>query len=330
MSPAEVMPPPVEAAVRRAMLETYFAGVWAPGDDSESARADIHDHVRGRFDSIRRWVVPWIAHAIDLPRTRIVEIGCGTGSATAALALEAGHVDAYDIDGRSLEAARRRLELMGLRNATLHGHAPDDVLEAMSRENAPGTADMVLCYAVLEHCKYQERLQLLRLGWEMLRPGGVLVVADTPNLLTYWDAHTFHLPFFNSLSVELALDYAARSPRRPLVYALAGARAASEEAGREKLARLGRGVSYHEFELALGDNGAEIVGDGFDPEPMSFYGVSLETRILYTYAKLKGLTIAPAFLRETIEVILRKPGGSGPSLRPRDLEQIVRPFVEPH
>ncbi len=323
------MPPPVEAAVRQAMLQTYFVGKWAAKDDCDGSRAEIHDHVRARFDLIRAWVVPWIAHAIDLGRTRVVEIGCGTGSTPAALALEAKHVDAYDIDGPSLAGARQRLELMGLRNTTLHQHEPDDLLPTMAREHPPGTVDMVLCYAVLEHCKHDERLETLRRCWEMLRPGGVLVVADTPNLLTYWDAHTFHLPFFNSLSLEMSLDYASHSPRQFLVDALAACRAISAEAGKEKLARLGRGVSYHEFELALGDCGAQIVGDGFDPEPLSFYGVNLETRILYTYAQRKGLPIPPAFLRETIEVILRKPGGTGPSLRPRDLDQIVRPFVDP-
>lgn len=311
------------------MLETYFVGLWAHSDDSDAARAEIHDHVRGRFDAFRGWCVPWIAHAIDLPRTRVVEIGCGTGSTTAALALEAKHVDAYDIHGPSVDGARRRLELMGLRNATLHVQPAHDLLRAMSRDHAPGTVDMVLCFAVLEHCKHGERLETLTRCWEMLRPGGVLVVGDTPNLLTYWDAHTFHLPFFNSLSVEMALDYAGWSPRAPYVDSLARARAYSEEGGREQLARLGRGVSYHEFQLAIGDDESTIVGDGFDPEPLSYYGVNLETRILYTYAQRKKLAIPPAFLRETIEVILRKPGGTGPSLRPRDLDKIVRPFVDP-
>ena len=192
-----ILSPQVERDLRAAMLETYFVGKWAAKDDCDGSRAEIYEHVRRRFDMVRNWFVPWVAHAVDLPRTRIVEIGCGTGSTTAALALEAAHVDAYDIDGPSLAAARRRLDLLGVRNATLHQHAPERLLSTMLAEHPPGSVDMLLCFAVLEHCKHNERIDTLRTCWSMLRPGGVLVIADTPNLLTYWDAHTFHLPFFN-------------------------------------------------------------------------------------------------------------------------------------
>jgi S-adenosylmethionine-dependent methyltransferase len=95
------------------------------------------------------------------------------------------------------------------------------------------------------------------------------------------------------------------------------------------LARWGRGVSYHEFELALGPLDDLVVGDGFDPEPMSYYGVSLETRLLYTYAVRKGLKVPPGFLRETLDVILRKPGGAPLPRRKRDLDAIVRPMLDP-
>jgi SAM-dependent methyltransferase len=72
-------------------------------------RADLrhlHDHVRGRFDICRRWFMPWLRRFLDLNLSDVVEIGCGTGSTTAALALAAREVDAYDIAGASVEAAR--------------------------------------------------------------------------------------------------------------------------------------------------------------------------------------------------------------------------------
>lgn len=320
------LPPAVEQAVRQALLATYYKGSWVIGNDSELARNEIHDHVRGRFDTCRRWLLPWIRRAIDLRRSRVVEIGCGTASTTAALALEAEHVTAYDIHGPSVEAARQRLELMGLRNVALSQHPAADLLPAVSRGHAPGSVDVVLIYAVLEHATHVERLETLRRCWALLRPGGVLVVGDTPNRLTYWDAHTTHLPFFNCLPADLALDYAFRSPRQAFKDDLAYAKSVSPERAADCLARWGRGVSYHEFELALGELEPLIVGDGFDPEPLAYYGVSLETRILYTYARRKGLAVPPAFLRETIEVILRKPDGTAPPRPARDLDAIVRPL----
>ena len=90
-------------------------------------------------------------------------------------------------------------------------------------------------------------------------------------------------------------------------------------------------MSYHEFELALGDVEPFIIGDGFDPEP--YFGVSLETRLLFSYVKHRQLRVAPAFVRDSIEIILQKPGA--PDLRtmqkpPRSaegLDAIVRPLV---
>jgi hypothetical protein len=51
---------------------------------------------------------------------------------------------------------------------------------------------------------------------------------------------------------------------------------------------------------------SDIDARGFDPEPLGFFGVSFETRMLYTYVKQKRLRVAPAFVRDTIEIILQK------------------------
>jgi S-adenosylmethionine-dependent methyltransferase len=131
---------------------------------------------------------------------------------------------------------------------------------------------------------------------------------------------------------KLALRYADRSPRQDFRDQIAAACTASDADAHLALARLGRGVSYHEFELAIGDVGPFIVGDGFDPEPLGYFGVSLETRLLFTYVKQKGLRVAPAFVRDTIEIILRKPGAeTAHSLLTNrsigELDAIVRPLV---
>jgi SAM-dependent methyltransferase len=319
------------AQIRKALLETYFRGSWVEKEDSEAARRELLSHTHERFDICRRWLVPWIRRHIELGRANVVEIGCGTGSCTAAIAAKAAYVDAYEVAGGGVEAARRRFAIMGLNNVRVHEHTTDKLLDAMAQRHAAGTVDCVILYAVLERQKYHERLATLRCSWTLLRPGGILVVGETPNRLTWLDHHTSRLPFFNLLPDDVALDYASRSPRRDFRDAIAAARDLSDEEAFETLARWGRGVSYHEFEIALGDLEPLIVGDGFDPEPLSYFGVSLEARLLYTYAKRKPLPIPAAFLRETIEVILRKPGGSpeetirGPA---RELDSIVQPLVE--
>jgi S-adenosylmethionine-dependent methyltransferase len=328
MTSPDPLTPEREAKVREGLMATYFRGTWAERSDTEQAQKDIHDHVRGRYDLCRKWLLPWVEKLIDLKNTDVVEIGCGTGSTTAALAVEARSVDAYDIAGVSVEAAIRRIEAFGLRNTRLNQHAPERLLSAMSSAHPPNTVGMVLCFAVLEHAKHTERLDTIRHIWEMLAPGGILVIGDTPNRLSYWDHHTTWMPFYNSLPHELALDYADRSPRKHFVDHITASKLQGPAVAEEALARWGRGVSHHEFELVLGDLDPLVVGDGFDPEPLAYFGVTLETRMLYSYAKLKGLTVPPAFLRSSIEVILRKPGGKvAMRQRPRDLDKIVRPFA---
>lgn len=238
----------------------------------------------------------------------VIEIGCGTGSSTAAIAPHVGHIQAYDIAPASVAAAQRRLAILGLSGradcccveprsllATMTSQAPR--ASADGQQSRP-RVDMVLIYAVLEHQTVPERLGTLRACWEVLRPGGVLVIADTPNRLTYWDAHTAELPFYHLLPDMVALPYAARSPRVGLRDSIA-----------EVLARWGRGVSYHEFELALGDLNELVVADGFAPEMMEWLGLTLEEEVLIDYWKRKPIPVPIGFARKTIDVILRKPEG---------------------
>jgi S-adenosylmethionine-dependent methyltransferase len=314
-----------QTQIRAALLDTYFKHCNVESA-SEAVLRDLHDHTSGRFDVCRFWLIPWIKRYAEFGLINVLEVGCGTGSTTAALALEATHVDVYDIAGPSIEAARRRLQIMNLSNVSFHEHEPENILGEMQRLHPQNSVDCIVIFAVLEHQLYHERLATLKVCWNLLRPGGILVVGDTPNRLCFYDFHTSYLPFFNMLPAEVAIDYVSRSPRREICDAIK--RASSDGDARETLARLGTGVSYHEFELALGSVTDLIVGDGFDPEPLSYYGLSLETRLLYTYFRHKNFQIHPAFCRDTIDVILRKPDKNIPTAKTesRNLDAIVRPL----
>ncbi len=94
--------------------------------------------------------------------------------------------------------------------------------------------------------------------WSLLKPGGVLVCYETPNRLNYFDWHSYLLPFFNQLPDSLAILYAKKTPR-PFF----SAQGSSETERIESMYRLGRGVSYHEFELAIGLEQMTVINDGF-------------------------------------------------------------------
>jgi SAM-dependent methyltransferase len=312
--------------IRTALLETYYKGTWVENNTSAAAANEINDHVRGRFELAQQWFIPWVKRFSNLRNASIIEIGCGTGSITAALCLEGAAVNAYDISPSSLAAARRRLAVMGLDGASFYQSEP------MIQLPLPGdSVECVILFAVLEHMKYEERLNALRQSWNALKPGGILVIAEVPNRLIWSDEHTSRLPFFNSLPDDVAIDYAGHSPRQEFADAISSARAVSMDEARDYLTSWGRGVSYHEFQIALGDIAPMIVGDGFDPEPLGHYGVSLETRLLYTYVRRKGLDVPAAFTRDNIEVILRKPGGPHPEPQRRpdeEIDVIVRPLID--
>jgi S-adenosylmethionine-dependent methyltransferase len=93
-----------------------------------------------------------------------------------------------------------------------------------------------------------ECLSSLSAYWRKMRPGTLLGVIDTPNRLWLYDDHTSGLPFFHWLPGEIAIRYSAASQRQ----GIAALHEDTSAAGILRLQRWGRGISFHEFELAIG------------------------------------------------------------------------------
>ena len=289
------------AAITDAMVATFFAGN-DPSRASPEGKVALDEHVYTRYRTAIRNVVPWIAKRVPLADARVLEIGCGTGSSTAAMARAGARVVAYDIDAPAIEGARRRLSTLGL-TADLHLVEPEALLRSIRGE---ADVDVVLLYAVLEHMTISERLATIEAAWGRLRPGGVLVVFDTPNRLFFVDYHTSLMPFFHTLPDDLALRTAARSPRRDF-------RESMRAGTSESLARWGRGVSFHEFAAVLGDLGPLIAADGFDPAILSLLPLTPLENLLREVFILSGVDAPIGFSRASVDVILRKPDPSSPA-----------------
>ncbi len=293
--------------LRSALSDTYFAG-WGEGYlESEAGLRDMEDHVVNRYQTCARHVVPWVRRQRPLEGLELLEIGCGTGSSTAAFAQAGMRVHGYDIEPQSIDAARRRCEILGLKSVEVHLVRPDDLLSAVRA--AHEQVDVVLLYAVLEHQTVEERLATLRGCWELLRPGGLMVVYDTPNRLTFFDHHTAELPFFHMLPDRLALQYGTRSQRDAFRRAMQESASEAPAIANERLARWGRGVSYHEFEVALGSLEPLVISDGYAPEILSLLPTRPEEELLRFYFERSGLQVPIGFARACIDVILRKPDG---------------------
>jgi len=235
--------------VATSLKQNYFAlaihSFGAAGEAylaSSEGKSDFEDHLRELLHVDRVSVVPWLDQAMRLQGARVLEIGCGTGSSTVALAEQGARVTAVDVDEASIEVARDRCKAYGL-DVTF------SVLNAAKAGARFSGAhfDFIIFYASLEHMTHEERLTAMKGTWDMLPKGSFWCVVGAPNRLWYRDDHTSQLPIFHWLPDDLAFEYSRFSPRNAV---LGRFREHSGEADLDFL-RLGRGVSFHEFDLAM-------------------------------------------------------------------------------
>ncbi len=294
-----------QALIKKALLETYFRDKSSSFLESEHGKIDVDANVNNRYLRSLQHIVPWVAKQIDLKNKHMVEIGCGTGSSTAAFSYFVKNISAYDIDKDSIDAAKRRMEILDLHNSSFFLVEPENLLETI-QTNHTDKIDIILLFAVLEHMTIQERHDTINFCWDMLNDGGILVVVETPNLLQYFDSHTSVLPFFHLLHSDLCAKYSPKSKRDGFNDNFSKTNLTQKEIDL-KMTRWGRGVSYHDFELTLGPNYSEyIVSNGYEPEILSWFSVNTEEEVLRYYISEKGYEIPPGLTRVVLNLIFMK------------------------
>lgn len=209
---------------------------------SAEGQLDLQAHLYGQLDKCRNIVIPWLSDARPLDGASVLEIGCGTGSSTVAIAEQGATVTAVDILDSSLAVAKDRCRVYGLDVNFFNANATE-VHEKFRGQNF----DFIIFFASLEHLTNSERIPALRNTWDMLPKCGFLCVYDAPNRLWFYDHHTSRLPFYHWLPDDLAFLYSRFSPREPFCNRF---REKNNQMELDFL-RLGRGVSFHEFELAI-------------------------------------------------------------------------------
>lgn len=295
----------IEASLR----ENYFTvnDAWYAGSymDSDQAKNDLQDHLHRRLDYFRKTVIPWLDQARPLRGSRILEIGCGTGSSTVALAEQGADVAAVDILESSMSVAKDRCKAYDLdvdfrlANATECG-----------RKFKGQNFDFIIFFATLEHMTHDERMVAMRETWDMLSPGAFWCVIDTPNRLWYLDEHTSLLPFYHWLPDELAFSYSQFSSRQSFrdLY-----RQPDDDSKLDFL-RWGRGLSFHEFALTM-KNVEEL--DVVSSLPVFLEArrplrrlllASRNDRRYESFLTQVGPRIHRGFYRRSLDLIIRKDG----------------------
>lgn len=323
------------AEARVAELERSEAPPAAPRQAAASAIAGPPTGPEGgctntwedRHRRAREHLLPWIEATIDLSGKTVLEYGCGHAPVSCAFAERAERHIGLDIDAAAVETGREMARRRGLSNVELEAHPVEEIGAAMAAHR--GEVDVVLLYAVLEHLTLEERLEILRLSREVVRPEGFIVVCETPNRLFPIDHHSSHLPFFTMLPDELALMLYERSQRPDFLNAIAEAMRKSPEAAREQLLRWGRGVSYHEFELVFGDLSHYVAACNYEPALFAERPVHAEELALARFLERVRADLAPVFSRAWLDLILSAwPLEGVPAfMRPWTLQSAASPGV---
>lgn len=219
------------------LSEYYFSTNKGNGYlDTDIGKNDMKDHMINRLLNFRKTIIPWINSFSKINHSSILEIGCGTGSTTIALAEQNANLTCIDVEKEHIKVAKKRCELYNVRADIL-------LMNATELDKLNNNFDIIIFSASLEHMTYEERITSIRLAWEKLNKNGFLIVIETPNRLHHFDSHSSILPFYHWLPDQLAMQYSIFSPRE---------RCKECSADEMKFIRFGRGVSFHEFEISLG------------------------------------------------------------------------------
>lgn len=111
----------------------------------------------------------YIERSVELPGRRVLDVGCGGGILSEALARRGAQVLGIDLAQPLIEVARLHALESGL--AVEYRVAAAEALAA----ECPGTFDLVTCMELLEHVPDPKRM-LASLG-ALVRPGGTVVVS---------------------------------------------------------------------------------------------------------------------------------------------------------
>lgn len=265
-----------------------------------------------RYRTGLMFLLPTIASGLGLStldqlrKLRVLEVGCGDGSKSTALAPFFGSYLGIDLSPRQIDSARAHARLLGTERLELRVTAVAQIDEILGDSDG---FDVYVLYAVVEHLTIPERLHLLRSIWAQMKPGSLLVVAELPNRLCPVDHHSSELPYIDTLPDELALEYARKSPRPYFLDRVFGS-----ENHIENLYRIGRGASHHEFELALGASlSSHIAVDGWDTDSLNQFPVrpyeTLLHRTFQSYRSASQSAVHPVpdgFARYWMQFVFRK------------------------
>lgn len=161
--------------------------------------------------SLRYTILGYIGEE-EFKGKKLLDFGCGSGASTMILArmFPQTKIVGIELEERYLNIARLR--------AAHYGYTNVELMLSPDSNSLPlniGQFDYVVLSAVFEHLLPNERKTLLPQIWDILKPGGILFINQTPNRYFPIETHTTSgLPFINYLPDKIALSYAQCCSKR--------------------------------------------------------------------------------------------------------------------
>jgi 2-polyprenyl-6-hydroxyphenyl methylase/3-demethylubiquinone-9 3-methyltransferase len=138
-------------------FDEIAAGWWDP----EGPFRPLHDLNPARLK--------YIANRCQLADGQVLDVGCGGGILSEAMAAKGAHVTAIDVAPKVLQVAQ-----LHLLESKLHVNYRRATIEQVAREN-PGEFDVVTCLEMLEHVP--DPASVIEAMACVLRPGGHLFLS---------------------------------------------------------------------------------------------------------------------------------------------------------
>lgn len=259
-----------------------------------------------RLASALYYYRPLLSHLLRPAGTKhVLEVGSGYGQKALAWADLFASYTGIELNTEHAAKSNATLREFGAANARVVTGNAEAILDR-PEEHGIAQVDLLVLYAVLEHLTIPERKAILRLAQAVYERGGSVLIAESPNRLCRFDSHSWQLPFTEWLPDEILEEYAANSARGDLTSQLY---AAPPDRRREKLYRLGRGVSFHEFECAWGKpalDAATLLTDGYSVELLNLSPFVCDEWELLAFCRNNGVDVHRMFTRYWIEGIFSR------------------------
>ena len=142
---------------------------------------------------------------------RILDLGSGAGASTMILSrmFPSSEIIGVELESDLLAIAKKRTEVFRAGNVAF--------FQSPSGTRLPdgiGMFDVVVMSAVFEHLLPHERPALMAQVWSILRPGGLLIIQETPHRFFPLESHTTGLPLINYLPDSAVHALTRRFSRR--------------------------------------------------------------------------------------------------------------------